>query len=265
MLDATRNTNDTQHLATGKTQLVLRWLFPDAERPVLPILRGFSIGRDPTCLMLLEGDGVSRVHAEVLSHGDHFVLRDNQSTNGTFLQGHSVTEARITPGSLVRIGTWVGLFELRESEVSADRSFEIAPGMGGGSALTAAMEPARRAATSNLPIIVCGETGTGKEVASRAIHAWSGRKGEFCAINCAALPEHLVEGELFGYRKGAFTGAERNSPGHFRRAHQGSLLLDEINELPLSTQAKLLRVLQEQQVVPLGESLPVPIDVRIIV
>ena len=265
MLDATLNTDDTQHLAAGKTQLVLRWLFPDAERPVLPILKGFSIGREPSCLMLLDGDGVSRVHAEVRSDGDHFVLRDNQSTNGTFLQGHSVTEARITPGSVLRIGSWVGLFELRALGASAQRSFELGPNMGGGSALAAAMDPANQAATSNLPIIVCGETGTGKEVASRAIHAWSGRSGEFCAINCAALPEHLVEGELFGYRKGAFTGAERNSPGHFRRADRGTLLLDEINELPLGTQAKLLRVLQEQQVVPLGESQPVPINVRIIV
>jgi transcriptional regulator with PAS, ATPase and Fis domain len=264
MLDATRNTNESQILGQRKPQLVLRWLFPDAQRPVLPILEGFSFGRDPSCLMLLSGDEVSRIHAEVRSEGEHFVLRDNASTNGTFLQGQPVTEARIVPGSVLRIGMWVGLFELR-AVGAAEHTFDLGPGMGGGAALREAMEPARRAAESNLPIIVCGETGTGKEVAARAIHAWSKRAGEFCAINCAALPEHLVEGELFGYRKGAFTGAERNSPGHFRRAHQGSLLLDEINELPLGTQAKLLRVLQEQQVVPLGESQPVPIDARIIV
>ncbi len=265
MLDATRNTEDSRIASGDRSQLVLRWLFPDTSRPVLPILGKVSIGRDPSCLMLLAGEGVSRVHAEIRREGEHFVLRDNASTNGTFLQGEQIEEARIVPGSVLRIGSWVGLFELAASSDLSDSRFEVGPGMGGGSALRAAMEPARRAASSNLPIILCGETGTGKEVASRTIHAWSGRKGEFCAINCAALPENLVEGELFGYRKGAFTGAERNSPGHFRRAHLGTLLLDEIHELPLGTQAKLLRVLQEQQVVPLGESQPVDIDVRVIV
>jgi transcriptional regulator with PAS, ATPase and Fis domain len=137
--------------------------------------------------------------------------------------------------------------------------------MCGGTLLASAFEPARRAATSSVPIIVCGETGTGKEVAARAIHRWSERRGEFCAVNCAALPEQLVEGELFGYRRGAFTGAEKSSPGLFRRADKGTLLLDEINELPLVTQAKLLRVLQEQEVMPLGEAAPVRVDVRVLV
>jgi transcriptional regulator with GAF, ATPase, and Fis domain len=265
MLDATRNTEDSRIAFTGKSQLILRWLFPDASRPVLPILGKVSIGRDPGCLVLLAGEGVSRIHAELRRDGEHFVLCDNASTNGTFLQGEPIEQARVAPGSLLRIGGWVGLFELAATSELADPTFEIGPKMGGGGALRSAMEPARRAARSNLPIIVCGETGTGKEVAARTIHAWSGRKGEFCAINCAALSENLVEGELFGYRKGAFTGADRNSPGYFRRAHSGTLLLDEINELPLGTQAKLLRVLQEQQVVPLGESQPVDIDVRVIV
>jgi DNA-binding NtrC family response regulator len=265
MLDATRNTDDSGILGAAKSQLVLRWLFPDARRPALPILGKVTIGRDPSCLMHLTGEGVSRVHAEIQPEGDHVVLRDNASTNGTFVQGEAIDEVRIVPGSVLRIGTWVGLFELVATSARVEASFDVGPGMGGGPALRAAMEPARKAARSNLPIIVCGETGTGKEVASRTIHAWSARQGEFCAINCAALPENLVEGELFGYRKGAFTGAERNSPGHFRRAHRGTLLLDEINELPLGTQAKLLRVLQEQQVVPLGESQPLDIDVRVIV
>jgi len=265
MLDATINTDESHIQGGGKTQLILRWLFPDATRPVLPILKGFGIGRDPSCLMQLDGEGVSRVHAEVRRDGDHFMLRDNGSTNGTYLAGQPVEERRITPGAVLRVGSWVGLFELRAPGALGAQGFDIAGGMRGGAVLREAMEPARRAAASTLPIIVCGETGTGKEVASRTIHDWSGRRGEFCAINCAALPEHLVEGELFGYRRGAFTGADRNSPGHFRRAHLGTLLLDEINELPLGTQAKLLRVLQEQELVPLGESQPVSVDVRVIV
>jgi transcriptional regulator with PAS, ATPase and Fis domain len=266
MQDATVNIEDTHSQHTGKTRLILRWLFPDATRPSVPVLHDFTIGRDASCLLLLGGEGVSRVHAKVYRDGGHFVLADNGSTNGTFLRGQPIEVARIQPGAVVRIGTWVGLFESRAEDAALfDTVEELAQGMCGGSTLAQAFEPARRAATSNVPIIVCGETGTGKEVAARAIHGWSGRRGEFCAVNCAALPEQLVEGELFGYRRGAFTGADRNSPGLFRRADRGTLLLDEINELPLVTQAKLLRVLQEQEVAPLGESTPVRVDVRVVV
>jgi DNA-binding NtrC family response regulator len=118
--------------------------------------------------------------------------------------------------------------------------------------------------TSDLPIIVQGATGTGKEGAARAIHEWSGRKGPFVAVNCAALPENLAEGELFGYRKGAFTSADRASSGLLRAAHEGTLFLDEISDLPLSIQPKLLRALERREVTPLGETTPVPVDIRLV-
>ncbi len=142
---------------------------------------------------------------------------------------------------------------------------EIAPGLWGGGALQAALAPLRQAASSDLPIILEGETGCGKEVVTRALHRWSGRTGPLVAVNCAALPEGLAEGELFGYRRGAFTGAERASLGYFRGADGGTLLLDEVSDLPLVLQAKLLRVLEERAVQPLGETRPVPIDVRVVV
>jgi len=131
--------------------------------------------------------------------------------------------------------------------------------------LQAAVAPLRQAATSNLTIVLEGETGTGKEVVTRSVHQWSGRPGPLVAVNCAALPEGLAEGELFGYRRGAFTGADRASPGFFRSAEGGTLLLDEVSDLPLPLQAKLLRVLQEGEVQPLGETRPVPVNVRIVV
>ncbi|HYP89343.1 MAG TPA: sigma 54-interacting transcriptional regulator, partial [Polyangiaceae bacterium] len=109
-----------------------------------------------------------------------------------------------------------------------------------------------------------GETGTGKEAVSRAIHDWSGRTGPFVAVNCAALPQALAEGELFGYRRGAFTGAEQASAGYFRAAQHGTLLLDEVCELPLALQAKLLRVIEQREVHPLGEVKPVKLDVRVL-
>jgi transcriptional regulator with PAS, ATPase and Fis domain len=127
-----------------------------------------------------------------------------------------------------------------------------------------AIEPARRAAETDLPVIVEGETGTGKEGMARAIHSWSRRQGPFIAVNCAAIPAAMAEGELFGYRKGAFTGAERASEGFFRAADGGTLFLDEILELPEAVQAKLLRVLEQGEVQSLGEPRASAVNVRIV-
>ena len=124
---------------------------------------------------------------------------------------------------------------------------------------------ADRLAKSAIPVLINGPTGTGKEVLSRFIHDRSERRdGPFVAINCAAMPETLLEAMLFGHQKGAFTGAAQASEGFFRAAHGGTLLLDEIAEMPLALQAKLLRALQEGEVVPIGATTPVRIDVRII-
>jgi len=124
---------------------------------------------------------------------------------------------------------------------------------------------AERLAISEIPVLINGPTGTGKEVLSRFIHDRSPRKaGPFVAINCAAMPEAMLEALLFGHVKGAFTGATGASEGFFRAADGGTLLLDEIAELPLPLQAKLLRALQEGEVVPIGSTKPIPVDVRII-
>jgi two-component system response regulator FlrC len=124
---------------------------------------------------------------------------------------------------------------------------------------------ARKIAPSNATVLIQGESGTGKELFARYIHNQSGREDKpFVALNCAALPETLLESELFGYEKGAFTGAIRNREGKFELAHTGTLLLDEVTEIPLHLQAKLLRVLQESEVDRLGGKYPVPVDVRVI-
>jgi transcriptional regulator with GAF, ATPase, and Fis domain len=112
--------------------------------------------------------------------------------------------------------------------------------------------------------MLLGESGTGKEVVARELHRLSGRRGAFCAVNCAAIPEALIESELFGYKRGAFSGAERDKPGLIRAAHEGTLLLDEIGDMPLDAQAKLLRVLQTREVYPLGATAPERVDVRVI-
>jgi DNA-binding NtrC family response regulator len=132
-------------------------------------------------------------------------------------------------------------------------------------AMVAAVAKAQRAAAHPYPVLLQGETGTGKELFARAIHSASPRaKGAFVAVNCGAIPEDRVEAELFGWTKGAFTGATDSHPGYFTQAHQGTLFLDEVGELPLSVQVKLLRALQESEVRPLGARQVTKVDVRIV-
>ena len=124
---------------------------------------------------------------------------------------------------------------------------------------------ARRVAASDVTVMLVGPTGTGKEVLSRFLHKASPRnRNPFIAVNCAAVPDTMLEALLFGYERGAFTGAHHPNKGIFRAADGGTLLLDEISEMALSLQAKLLRVLQEKEVTPLGAAKPVPVDVRVI-
>ena len=121
-----------------------------------------------------------------------------------------------------------------------------------------------RIASSNATVLLLGESGTGKEVLSQGVHAASKRAGRFVAINCAAIPENLLESELFGYEKGAFTGAAKTTPGKIESAHNGTLMLDEIGDLPHSLQAKLLRFLQERTIERLGGRNEIPVDVRVV-
>ncbi|MEJ2157562.1 MAG: sigma-54-dependent Fis family transcriptional regulator [Desulfobacteraceae bacterium] len=132
-------------------------------------------------------------------------------------------------------------------------------------AMATLLATAERVAKSNATVLIEGESGTGKELLARFIHQKSGRSAKaFVAMNCAALPENLVESELFGYDKGAFTGATKRRIGKFEQASGGTLLLDEISEMPLALQAKLLRVLQEKEVDPIGGHKPIPVDVRLL-
>ena len=246
--------------------LSLAWMFPQPSQPAVG-LHGEEageqvIGREEGCSVHLPGNDVSRRHA-VLRKGDTGLsaeIVDLDSRNGVRVNGRRVSSAHLRRGDVVRLGGWLGVVT-----DGAGAWKEIAPGLFGGAPLQAALAPLQRAASSDLPIILEGETGTGKEVVTRSLHKWSGRSGPLVAVNCAALPEALAEGELFGYRRGAFTGADKPSPGFFRSAEGGTLLLDEVTDLPLPLQAKLLRVLEEHEVQPLGEPRPIPIDVRVVV
>ncbi len=153
-----------------------------------------------------------------------------------------------------------------ERETSPYTSSSLMPGFIHSSpAMTALVEEVYKIRSSDVTVLVTGESGTGKELVSRAIHAISNRKDKiFVPFNCTAVPKELAEGHLFGYRKGAFTGAVTDSPGMIRAADGGTLFLDEVGDLPIDVQPKLLRFLQEGEVQPIGEKRPIKVDVRVI-
>jgi transcriptional regulator of acetoin/glycerol metabolism len=249
---------------TGSLPLALVWLFPLAGVTSFELAAAGSlvIGRDEACDVRLRGDGVSRRHALLRREraDQSLVIEDQNSRNGVRVNGKLVAAARLATGDVVRLGGCVAVVAAKPGDFAG-----VMPGLFGGRRLRDAVAPLERAATSDLPVVLEGETGTGKEVVARALHGYSRRSGPFVAVNCAALPEGLAEAELFGYRRGAFTGAERASAGFFRSAEHGTLLLDEVSDLPLPLQAKLLRVLEQREVQPLGEVRPVSVDVRLVV
>jgi two-component system, NtrC family, response regulator PilR len=166
------------------------------------------------------------------------------------------------PVSLDQLRTLVkSALAVPEAAAAPDGTREL---LGNSAALADVRALISRVASSNAPVHVTGESGSGKELAARLIHSRSGRRGQFVAVNCGAIPETLMESEFFGYRKGAFTGAEADRDGFFQAAHQGTLFLDEVADLPLAMQVKLLRVIQEKSVRRVGDTAEVAVDVRIV-
>lgn len=154
---------------------------------------------------------------------------------------------------------------LKAERARRDGSFSFAHIITRSDAMTRTMALGKKAAASNIPVLIEGESGVGKELLARAIQGSGDRSGKpFVTVNCGAIPANLVESTLFGHVKGAFTGAISDAPGKFREAHNGTLFLDEVGELPLDTQVKLLRALQEGEIEPVGASRPIKVNVRVI-
>ncbi|HEY2515702.1 MAG TPA: sigma 54-interacting transcriptional regulator [Polyangiaceae bacterium] len=233
-----------------------------------------SVTRDRAARRLVLGlpdRKISTRHARLVREGSTWRFEDLGSTNGSFLGGKRVTQERLADGALVDVGRTVLRFRASlptpaDTRADSDPSEREAT-MGLATllpALAGELRVVARMASSKVPVLLLGETGTGKEIAARAIHASSKRAGAFVAVNCAALPDTLVEAQLFGHVKGAFSGATRDEPGFVRSADGGTLFLDEIGDLPRAAQGVLLRVLQEGEVVPVGSTRPVKVDVRVV-
>ena len=214
---------------------------------------------------------LSSKHARLELSFGRWVLVDTDSKNGSVVDGHSTKRAVLSDGSTIELGHSLFVFHERyavAADEPADVNFEP-PDRTVGLATIAPMFRAELArlpsiAESDIPVLLSGASGTGKEVLARAVHTLSKRAGEFVAVNCGALPDHLVESELFGHKRGAFSGAASDSPGLVRTADGGTLFLDEIGDLPLAAQAALLRVLQEREVMPVGATKPIAVNLRVV-
>jgi DNA-binding NtrC family response regulator len=233
-----------------------------------------SVRREGHALALGVPDkAMSTAHARIVRDGRRWVIEDAGSRNGVRLNGEREDRAHLVDGDVFELGETLWLFRDRGGPRSRDLPADLddralpepLPGLRTFSpALYEAFEALARIVHVRVPVLLHAESGTGKELCAHAIHERSQRSGAFVAVNCGALPETIASSELFGYRRGAFSGATEDRGGLVRGAHEGTLFLDEIADLPLASQALLLRVLQEREVTPIGATQPVAVDLQIV-
>jgi transcriptional regulator with GAF, ATPase, and Fis domain len=228
---------------------------------------------DAALHILVPDAWMSQRHADLVHTAGEWSLTDLGSKNGTWINGERVrgtNPVALHDGDLLQLGHT--FLRLRAALATKGPTVLDACDLAIGPLALRTMSPvfarladdARAVAKARAPVLVSGESGTGKELMARAIHELSGRRSELVAVNCGAIPHELVESELFGHKKGAFSGATSDRLGFIRQSDGGTLFLDEIGDLPLPAQAALLRVLQESQVIPVGSDRPVGVDVRVV-
>jgi transcriptional regulator of acetoin/glycerol metabolism len=232
---------------------------------------GLVLGRDPPPGALsLPFGSISRVHARIAWRSAEIVIDDLDSRNGTFVNGRKTRHAVLDHGDEIRIGEV--MFKVMTSGVAELLGGSLygvppAPPLGalrGGAVMERVRREILRTANVQLSVLILGETGTGKDIVARALHDASGRSGRFATVNCAAIPAPLLESELFGYKRGAFAGADHDRVGVVKSADGGTLFLDEIGDMSLEAQAKILRMIETRTITPLGAHVAEPVDVRVV-
>ncbi len=226
-----------------------------------------TIGTHPLTDLALQDKTMSRFHCEIGLESGRARIRDLGSRNGTEVDGVAIESAFLRDGSVLQIGRTRIRFETSMKRVKLRLSEHPRFGelVGSSTAMRSVFARLEHAAASDATVLLLGETGTGKEVAAESIHRAGPRKdGPFVVVDCGAIPESLLETELFGYERGAFTGADRARAGLFEVAHGGTLFLDEIGELGLDLQPKLLRATETRAIQRVGGVTRIPADVRII-
>ncbi len=221
-----------------------------------------GVGSHPANRIAVDDRHVSAYHCEIQWAGERLILRDRRSTNGTYVNGTRVHDCALEPGTRVRVGgTTLEVLGAGVPDEGAAADLLV----GDDPSFRAAVERATRAAPSTASVLLIGESGTGKELFARLVHERSPHaRGPFVALNCGAIPTHLVGSELFGHEKGAFTGAETRRHGVFEQAHGGTLFLDEVGELAIEQQPSLLRVLETRRLKRVGAETERRVDVRVI-
>ncbi|MCG8424603.1 MAG: sigma 54-interacting transcriptional regulator [Proteobacteria bacterium] len=202
----------------------------------------------------------SRRHAVLRARPGTVDITDT-SSNGTFVNGKRVQSAVLADGDIIRVGDSFMLLRYVPSGIT---DVHIGGMVGKAPSMCSLRHTIATVATTDATVLILGESGTGKELVSRALHSLSKRPGPFVAVNCSAIPESLAESQFFGHVAGSFTGATSDRGGFFRDANQGTLFLDEIGEMPHKLQPKLLRVLEERTVTPVGATRSELVDVRVV-
>jgi transcriptional regulator with GAF, ATPase, and Fis domain len=225
------------------------------------------VGKAPDNDLAVIDETVSRVHFEIVRDAKGYLLRDLRSTNGTFLDGAEIKEAYLRAGSVIGAGA-IELkftpFEERIEILPSDKEV-LGEMVGRSSQMREIFGLIERIAATDATVLIEGETGTGKDMIARTLHALSPRcEQPFVVVDCGAVSGTLIESELFGHEKGAFTGAVASRQGAFELASRGTVFLDELGELSLDLQPKLLRVLEQRELRRVGGSKVIPVDLRVI-
>jgi DNA-binding NtrC family response regulator len=226
----------------------------------------FTVGKDGADLVLTDAT-VSREHFVIEQQAGAFVIRDKQSTNGTWIDQFRIREAYLRPGIVVRAGEVQLRFEPLFTRVEVQPSAEDRFGslVGRSVKMREIFTLLQRVAMTDATVVILGETGSGKSAVARAVHEASERKsGPFITVDCGAIAETLIESELFGHERGAFTGATQRRQGALEQAQGGTLFIDELADLRLDLQPRLLRVLEEREVRRVGGNEAIKLDVRVI-
>lgn len=253
---------DTQRINEPNMPIQTSYLIPteNSGTKVFEIKNKCFIGRDPENQIVIADPIVSRKHVKIECNAKGCSLKDLDSANGVYVNGTRIKDVFLKEGDKIRIGSREFLFTFKQpNDDSAlinkskneqmQKVYDSIPGI----------------AQTDLPVLIHGESGTGKELIARLIHQESLRlNGPFISINCSALSPNMVESELFGHKKGSFTDASADRKGAFEMARGGTLILDEIGDLPLELQPKLLRALENKEIRPIGSDTTVYTDVRII-
>ena len=240
---------------------------PDRGRDLTIERERVTVGRSLICDLVLGDKAVSGTHFEIVAGEQGVVLRDLGSTNGTFCGELRVREVWIRPGATIRVGQSQLRYEAVQGTVdielsSDDRFFDL---VGKSVRMREIFATLAKVAPTELTVLIRGETGTGKELVARALHQASRRaRGALVVQDCSSIPRELIESTLFGHERGAFTGATERHRGSFEQADGGTIFLDELGELDLSLQPKLLRVLENREIKRVGGDRQVPVNVRVV-